>query len=93
MHSEYGSKHMLQDSGCSDYWLDTKEREMHGPWNVPVVKSLMWIFFFPCSCFLLEAVTKKKKISKHGAVCLFSNNSMHLRWSEEEMEFPKTSAE
>lgn len=52
----------------------------------------MWIFF-PCSCFLLEAVTKKK-IAKHTLSTFFLTRlSATVLISEEEVEFPKTLAE
>lgn len=64
---------MLQKSMFYGYWLDVKLEEMNRPWNTPVIKSLMWIL--PCSCFLLEAGTKKTPCSEHTPVYLFSNKT------------------
>lgn len=50
-------------------------------------------FFFPCSCFLLEAVTKKIAKCTLSTFFLTRQLSAPALISEEEMEFPKTLAE
>lgn len=95
MPSEYKSRHLLQKSIFYSYWSDTKVEEMHRPWNTPVIKSLMWIL--PCSCFLLEAGTKKNlRTHPHTHLSTFflmRQLSAPALISEEETEFPKTLAE
>lgn len=92
MPSEYKSRHLLQKSIFYSYWSDTKVEEMHRPRNTPVIKSLMWIL--PCSCFLLEAGTKKKSPNTHLSTFLLMRQlSAPALISEEETEFPKTLVE